>query len=421
MYSSSLVKKIGVVCMILITSFAVSTAKVEKVLVYYGGGLYAVDHPQQECNDMIEKIGDKQGFSVLTSNTASEVFTPQLLEEFDVIVFNNNCYIAGDGGMDSYSQSVFKKYMEEGGRYVGIHCAGASHQEWTWYSNTLLRTDLTYHASVVNGTCYKEMKNKDHPVLKGIPESFNIREEWYNMDPNPADFPDCKILIHVDEDSYGGNVMGYHAMAWTRELDGGGKMFYSAFGHPPEHYSRQEVFIQLIDNAIQWAGTDKPQAPTLTSPSNGASVQPESIPLQWESVVESDSYNLQISEKNDFSTTVVDESSLTTASLDVTSLVKDKTYYWRVRGSNMGGTGGWSEVFEFVTATVAILNGQQFIVQSHWTFPLKAEIYNVNGQKVAARTCKELNELNESVPSGCHIFRLSDKNGQTLRQMTVIR
>lgn len=414
-------QKIGALCIILITSFAVSEAKVEKVLVYYGGGLYTIDHPLQECNDMIKKIGETQGFSVLASNMASEVFTPQILAEFDVIVFNNNCYIAGDGGMDTYSQSVFQKYMEEGGRYVGIHCAGASHQEWLWYSNTFLRTDLTYHASVVNGTCYKEMKNKDHPVLKGIPESFNIREEWYNMDPNPVDFPECKILIHVDEDSYGGNVMGYHAMAWTRELDGGGKMFYTAFGHPPEHYSQEQVFIQLIDNAIQWAGTDKPPAPTCTSPSNGASLPPESIPFQWESVAESDSYQLQVSEKNDFSSTVVDEASLTTTSSDITSLVKDKTYYWRVRGSNMGGTGDWSDIFEFTTASTAILSGQKCIIPDHWTFPLKAEIFNVNGQKIAVRICKDFNGVNMMFPSGCHILRLSDKKEQTLRQMTIIR
>lgn len=421
MHTSNLIQKICVVCIILIASFAVSKAKVEKVLVYYGGGLYTIDHPLQECNDMIIKIGDEQGFSVLANNKASEVFSPQILAQFDVIVFNNNCYIAGDGGMDSYSQSVFKTYMEEGGRYVGIHCAGASHQEWLWYSNTLLRTDLTYHDAVINGTCYKEMKNEDHPVLKGIPESFNIREEWYNMDPNPADYPECKILIHVDEDSYGGNVMGYHSMAWTIDLEGGGKVFYTAFGHPPEHYSQEQVFIQLIDNAIQWAGTDKPLAPTLTSPAKGASMQPVSITFKWESVVESDSYQMQVSEKNDFSSMVVDESSLTATTFDVTSLVKDKTYNWRVRGFNMGGTGDWSEVFEFTTAGTAILNGKTFIIPGYWTFPLKTEIYTINGKKIAVRILNDLNEVNELIPSGCHILRLSDKNGQTLRQMTIVR
>lgn len=88
---------------------------------------------------------------------------------------------------------------------------------------------------------------------------------------------------------------------------------------------------------------------TLSSPSNGATEQPLSLTLQWESVTGATSYQLQVSTSPTFSTTEFNQSGISETSYTINSLEREKVYYWRVRGFLLTAAGSWSDVWSFST------------------------------------------------------------------------
>lgn len=93
-----------------------------------------------------------------------------------------------------------------------------------------------------------------------------------------------------------------------------------------------------------------PDPVVLSSPADEANNVGLTPGFSWESVDGADTYHLQVSEQNDLSDPVIDESGLTGTTFEPTSdLGNSTTYYWQVRASNSVGDGSWSEVFSFTT------------------------------------------------------------------------
>lgn len=96
-----------------------------------------------------------------------------------------------------------------------------------------------------------------------------------------------------------------------------------------------------------------PSVPTLVSPSDGAINQPTSLTLNWNRSTGATTYRLQVSTNSAFTTTVVDDSTLTITSRQLGPLANNTTYYWRVKAKNIGGTSDWSSIWRFTTVAVA--------------------------------------------------------------------
>lgn len=96
-----------------------------------------------------------------------------------------------------------------------------------------------------------------------------------------------------------------------------------------------------------------PAAPTLVSPVNGATGVSTSPTLTWNASTGAATYRVQVSTSSAFSTTVYDQSGLTTTSTTVTGLASATTYYWRANASNSAGTSTWSSTWSFTTSSSA--------------------------------------------------------------------
>jgi hypothetical protein len=102
-----------------------------------------------------------------------------------------------------------------------------------------------------------------------------------------------------------------------------------------------------------WSFTTILPAPTLSSPSNyatGVSITPT---FSWSSVSGADYYQIQVSTSSSFSTTVIDETYLSSTSYTPYSseaLSYSTSYYWRIRGYSYSyGYGNWSSTWSFTT------------------------------------------------------------------------
>ncbi|MCH8034910.1 MAG: fibronectin type III domain-containing protein [Bacteroidetes bacterium] len=99
-----------------------------------------------------------------------------------------------------------------------------------------------------------------------------------------------------------------------------------------------------------------PNAPTLESPDDGALEVETSLLLTWTASVGADSYGLQVSLTSTFSSTIYDETEITTTSYPLSNLAENTKYYWRVNATNTGGTSGYSSPFNFTTVSTITLN-----------------------------------------------------------------
>ncbi|MEQ9091710.1 MAG: T9SS type A sorting domain-containing protein [Balneola sp.] len=91
---------------------------------------------------------------------------------------------------------------------------------------------------------------------------------------------------------------------------------------------------------------DKPEAPDLISPEDGAVDLDVTSLFKWTSVKNAESYTLQISEVSDFTTTLF-ESTLSDTMETADGFDYQSAYYWRVKASNSTGDSEYSTTFSF--------------------------------------------------------------------------
>ncbi|GMU86697.1 MAG: hypothetical protein AMXMBFR48_19380 [Ignavibacteriales bacterium] len=91
---------------------------------------------------------------------------------------------------------------------------------------------------------------------------------------------------------------------------------------------------------------------TLSSPANNATNQALNVNLSWNQLSGAETYQLQVATDANF-VSIVKDSSLSGTSKQMWGLLNSTKYYWRVRASNLGGTGNWSEVWNFTTIIAA--------------------------------------------------------------------
>lgn len=87
--------------------------------------------------------------------------------------------------------------------------------------------------------------NRTHPIVQGIPDSFELeREEVYC---EPFDIPKPDDLLFTNW--YRGGELFRSGATWTR---GNGKIFYFQPGHETFPSYHNPIIIQIITNAVRW-------------------------------------------------------------------------------------------------------------------------------------------------------------------------
>ena len=76
----------------------------------------------------LQKLGGENNFDVDTTEDAS-VFNEDNLKKYSAVVFLNT---TGDV-LDVFQQNAFKRFIQAGGGYVGVHAAADTEYDWWWY------------------------------------------------------------------------------------------------------------------------------------------------------------------------------------------------------------------------------------------------------------------------------------------------
>lgn len=191
-----------------------------------------------------------------------------------------------------------------------------------------------------------------------------------------------------------------------------------------------------------------PAAPTLDSPTTGATGVSINPTLSWNASSGAASYRLQVSTSSNFATTVVD-STLTITFAQVGPLTTSTQYFWRVSASNAGGTSTFSAVRTFITTVSSVERDEGVIPRSFNLYPnypnpfnpsttitydlpvqslVVLKIYNAIMQEVATLVDEEQGAGRYRVKfdvaglaSGIYFYRLTAGTFSSVKKMILLR
>jgi len=198
---------------------------------------------------MVRDLGKRGGFAVDTSEDPG-VFTDDTLRRYRVLVFSNSNNEAFE---NDEQRAAFRRFVQAGGGFVGIHSASGSERQWPYYW-ALLGGKFKRHPKLQPFTI--QVTDPGHPSTSHLGATWDWEDEFYYCDNlNPGIHVllagDLTTVEDPNKSGYPGRVFGDRfPLAWCQGFDGG-RQFYTALGHKIEHYDDPK-FQQHVLGGILW-------------------------------------------------------------------------------------------------------------------------------------------------------------------------
>jgi hypothetical protein len=228
----------------------------------------------REANKWFPEMAKKYNFTYDSTKNWKNL-NSEFLSHYQVVIFL-------DTRPDEPEQrEAFKKYMENGGAWMGFHFSAFAltpsefPQNWDWYHNEFLGSGSYVSNTWRPSSAILRLEDHSNPSLKHLAETFkSAPNEWYRWSNDLRKNPDIKILISIDSTSFPLGTgpkkseiwqSGYYPVVWTNKHY---KMIYMNMGHNDidyEHHTNKDLSntfdnkmeSRLILNALLWLGNKK--------------------------------------------------------------------------------------------------------------------------------------------------------------------
>ncbi len=220
-----------------------------RVLVYTKNGKGYIHDNIPDAVRCIQKLGQQYGFAVDTSDQPT-VFTEANLKRYTLLIFpstNNDVF-------DTDAQRLaFRRYIEAGGGFVGIHSVMGTERNWTWFKRMIGGT-FAWHP------LFQKIKinviDSKHPSVKGLPAVWEKDDEFYftkEMSPGPTVImaSDVTSLNPAEADrikTFSGSYTQLYPSVWYYNFDGG-YTWCTTLGHAKSDYA-DPTYVQHIFQGI---------------------------------------------------------------------------------------------------------------------------------------------------------------------------
>jgi len=193
----------------------------------------------------ISELAAENGFNADASED-SKLFNDDSLSNYQVVIFLSTTGTILDDGQ----KAAFRRFIEAGNGFVGIHSATDTEYDWAWYGE-LVGAYFRSHPEIQ--PAHIQVEDAQHPSTGKLPSVWKRTDEWYNFQTNPR--RSVHVLATMDESSYQGGEMGDdHPIAWCHDVAGGGRSWYTALGHTEESYSEPLFRQHLLGGIMTAAG-----------------------------------------------------------------------------------------------------------------------------------------------------------------------
>lgn len=223
-----------------------------KVLVYTKNGKGYVHDNIANAVQCIQKLGQQHGFAVDVSDQPA-VFTEDNLRQYTLLLFpstNNDVF-------DTDAQRLaFRRYIEAGGGFVGIHSVMGTERNWTWFKR-MLGGSFAWHPKFQKFAI--EVIDPAHPSMQGLPRVWERNDEFYfakEMSPGPTVILAGDLTTLKQDDlekikTTAGSYTKLYPTAWYYNFDGG-HTWCTTLGHDKQDYLTDTTFIRHIDQGIRY-------------------------------------------------------------------------------------------------------------------------------------------------------------------------
>jgi len=198
----------------------------------------------------IQKIGAEKGIGVDVSEDPAS-FSDANLQQYSALVFSNS---NNEAFATEAQNEAFKRYIQRGGGFVGIHSASGSERS-NPYFKSVVGGKFLVHPRQQSFTV--RVVDSSQAVTDGIPREFEWKDEFYFVADRSASIHPVLVadrtklqfldLMKVDVSMFPNLV----PLAWWQTFDGG-RQYYIALGHNKEDYVNP-LLVRLIENGIVWA------------------------------------------------------------------------------------------------------------------------------------------------------------------------
>ncbi|MBV9987128.1 MAG: ThuA domain-containing protein [Chitinophagaceae bacterium] len=245
--------------------------KNSRVLVYTKNGKGYVHDNIPSAVAAIKELGTANSFTVDVSDDPA-VFTQANLQKYQMLIFtstNNDVF-------DTDEQRVaFRRYIEAGGGFVGVHSVTGTERNWRWFKQMLGET-FSWHAKFQKFTVKKI--DAAHPSMANVPASWEREDECYF---GKELYPGIKVLMAHDVHSLNmtdksqdsllhknlGSYADYYPAVWYQQFQGG-NIWVTTLGHAKESYQDPVYRNHLLQGikyiAMQYKGLNYTNAHATT-------------------------------------------------------------------------------------------------------------------------------------------------------------
>ena len=252
MHAAFRIKKLGILLTLLasLSAVALGADADRRVLVYTKNGKGYVHDNIPASVAALKKLGAENNFAVDVSDDPAR-FTDRNLKRYQALIFDNTNNEIFD---NEEQKAAFQRYIRAGGGFVGIHSTSGAMREWPWFWE-MLGGKFLRHPKLQTFTV--KVKDPQDPSTAHLPETFAWTDEFYFLDNMPKGLHvllagDLTTLDDPAKEKYPGKTFGDEfPLAWRHQFDGG-REWYTALGHKPEHYSDPKLTKHIL-GGILWA------------------------------------------------------------------------------------------------------------------------------------------------------------------------
>lgn len=225
-----------------------------------------------EANQWFPKMAEKFNFTYDSTKNWNNL-NAEYLKDYKAILFLDNV-------VPPAQHEEFKKYMENGGGFIGFHVSAFTQhpKKWDWYHNEFLGSGAYKGNTWRPTSAILKVEDRKHPATKHLPKTFKSSpNEWYSWSNDLKANPDINVLLSIDPASFplgtGPKLheiwhSGYYPVVWTNKNY---KMLYVNMGHNDIDYEHKydntnktlswqfvnETQNKLIIDALLWMGRGK--------------------------------------------------------------------------------------------------------------------------------------------------------------------
>lgn len=188
-------------------------------------------------NELLKRLAVKHQFELKVYEGAArdevvQEFTFEKLSAYRAVVFNNPNGL----GLSPAQRDAFKRYINQGGGYVGIHAGINCENDWPWFHDFVGAFEVGVIAPNLQTLTVLPGISTEH-----LPATWSLLEEWHQHTRSVDLQPNIKVLLRRP----GGPV------AWHQEYDGG-RMWYTGLGHVASTFAQPD-FEEHVWRGLRWA------------------------------------------------------------------------------------------------------------------------------------------------------------------------